>query len=111
MTTKIYTEADLTRDADKIGWVGTDSSTPDGYYSVTAVVLGIAYCYLLDAETKAVVGRVMLQIGHPPAIYAGNGLLGGNYVSPRGRDGGLRSAFEGIVDAVHEEREHPPLAH
>ncbi len=81
-------------------WTGKDSDTPDGYFSVFGKGDGdIHYNYLLDDETKSIVGRTESSgpIGNlQTRVYAGGHLYGGYYMGGA-KPNGLGETFADIV--------------
>ncbi len=81
---------------------GSDSTTPDGYSVAFGTdKSGMLYSYLLDDETKSIVGRIEANRrgagAHPEQrAYTGSGLKGGYYTGSRW-SGGNAEAFEEIV--------------
>lgn len=81
-------------------WTGKDSSTPEGYTAVFGKGDGdIHYNYLLDDETKSIVGRVESSgsLGNQQTrVYAGGSLYGGYYMGGA-KPNGLGENFADIV--------------
>lgn len=72
-----------------ISWKGTDSTTPDGTYLVTAREEhdgnGILYGYLMDEKERTIIGRTETQYSSHTNIgrselYAGTGVKGGHWM-------------------------------
>lgn len=77
----------------------TDAATPNGYFAVTAKVLGIVTTYLLkgncyDIDSASIVGRVELTDNTRGTIYKGHKLKGGHFEGPLN---GYKEAFTRIA--------------
>lgn len=81
-------------------FTGKDSTTPEGYFTAFGKGEGdILYSYLLDDETKNIVGRVESSgIGAKleTRVYAGGHLYGGYFMGRGSRDG-MAAVNEDIV--------------
>jgi hypothetical protein len=90
-------------------WSGKDSTTPEGYYATFGKAGdGSTYTYLLDDETKSIVGRIEsnLKPGQEgrfdTRVYEGSSLRGGYYMGA-GSPNGHQEIFSDIA-RMHEGR-------
>lgn len=107
--TTSHAEDAISRHAD-ISWKGTDSTTPDGTYVVTARQDvngdGILYNYLMDADTRTIIGRSETQYSSHTNVgrselYVGTGVKGGHWMRAEDNDEGML----GWNKRIHERHE------
>lgn len=91
----------------KISWKGTDSTTPEGTYLVTAHEDhngdGILYGYVMDEKERTILGRVETQYASHTNVgrselYAGSGVKGGYWMRAEDNPEGTLAWNQRIVD-------------